>query len=219
MAQSGLLIQRKGDLEPLILDCTVDSSTTLQAEVTTNPVEANNGDITDHRRTQPIALRFTSVLVNESDPLAAAVRGVSSFGDDPDPLRSARENGPQVDLTAALKKLAKLQLIHKNTSETVEVITEFDIIPNAVLESLEYKTIATSYDSISGQNLPSAIEVRGVFREIRFAVSETVELPAEPVKRQAGKKKNAGTVQGKPASDEMKSKSKSILKALTGGLQ
>jgi hypothetical protein len=208
--------------DPLVFDATIESNFSRQAEITNNPIETNDGDVTDHRRTKPTTWRFRAVLTNEDpDPLVAQQRAMAA-SDDHDPLASARANGPQVNKARAGELLHRLRVIFER-SECVTVYTDLDVLENAVLESLEYKTLAVEFDSVSGGNLPSAIEVSGTFRQLRFATTKTVELPAEEVKRSTGKKVRRGTVQGKPASDEIKQKSKSALKAFAptrvGGFQ
>ena len=218
-ATSGVMIERSGG-GGLVLDATFESKFSLTAEVTENAVENNDGDVTDHRRTKPAVWRFRSVLLAEDpDPIVAAQRSASANGSKNDPLKSARENGPQVDPWRAMTLLEELISIFKS-HEVVRVTTDFGYMQNAVLESLEYFALTagsaplrTSPTPGLRAQIPTSIEVSGSFREIRFAATETVELPAEPVKRQTGETKNAGTANGKTTTPEVKAESQSILRA------
>jgi hypothetical protein len=215
--RTGILIMRSAsDDDPLIFDCTIESNHTMQAEITTNPIETNDGDVTDHRRTKPTQYRFRGMFVNEADGAKAADRAMSA-NDDRDPLGSARANGPQINQVRCIDMLERLKAIFKSQA-VVTVYTDLEVLENAVLEALDYRVLSAELDAITAAMTPSAIEVSGTFRQLRFATTSTVELPAEPVKNQVGKKQQRGTVQGKPANDEIKAKSKSILKAFTGGL-
>src|SRR5688572_19880585 len=124
---TGVLIERSpNDTDPFIFDATIESSFSAQSEITNNPIETNDGDVTDHRRTKPTVWSFKAIFVNEADPAKAADRSMAANGSDPDALASARANGPQVDQTRAISKLNELQVMWRR-KDTLTVTTDLDL--------------------------------------------------------------------------------------------
>jgi hypothetical protein len=191
--------------DTFVFDCTVRSDHSRSAEIADAPIEANDGDVSDHRRIKPTEWEFSALLVNEID---APV--VPTAFNDRDPLAAHRAAAP-VNVVRALNQLQILKLIFES-SETVDIYTETDHLTRAVLADLRWHVVASTPDQLSGQMVPSAIEVSGRFRQLRFATTEEVDLPAEEVKRQTGKKKNFGTVNAKETTPEVKEQAETLLR-------
>ena len=224
----GVYVTVQNDPDPIVFDATIESDFSHEAEVTSNPVETNDGDVTDHRRTKPLSWRFRALLLAEDqDPTVAHQRHQAGHGSKHDPLRAAREHGPAVDPGRASSTLDRLKAAFAS-NKTLTVVTDLGYITNAVLASLQYKQISSGKRTITTgtaatglgvqAQVADQIEINGVFRQIRFATTETVELPAEPVSGQTGKKVKRGTVNGKPADAGTTEKSKSWAKGFFGGL-
>lgn len=219
----GILIDR-GVLEDfLVFDATTQSDHHLQAEITSNPIESNNGNVTDHRRIKPASYAFTAIFVDEADPSAPADRAASSrrgfniarAGSGNDALASARANGPQIQ-SRALESVNFLRELFA-TSDVVKVTTEVEVIENAVLETLSYKVLASIPNQSGFTPEPAVFEVTGSFREVRFATTEIVEVPKDPVKRKAGRTIEFGTAVAEPTSSATKDQAQSIMSVGFGG--
>lgn len=210
----GVLIETL-DGTNFVFDATTQSTHTLQAEITSNPIESNKGNITDHRRTKPGTWAFTAVLVDEADPSAANDRGsastISIVGDS---LESARDNGPQIT-HKALDSLAFLQELFAS-SDVVRITTDAGKLDNQTLETLTYRVVASL--PLPGGFTPEAsvIEVSGSFRTVRFASTEIVAVPKDAVKKKQGKILIYGPPAPETAPPATTDKSKSILEQLLG---
>lgn len=215
--QQGIYVEPTDDSQgAFVIDCTLESLTAHSSEITSSPVESG-ADVTEHRRTKPAAWRFRALLTNEIDPQIAMQRSLSALDDGPDALASARERGPAVAVTRAVDELARFQRIFER-SDLCRITTEVDLLPDCLLETLDYKVLSSTPDAVGVRVAPAAIEVTGVFRQVRFATTETAALPAEAVKNQTGKTKDKGKQSTKPVNQADLERSQSILHFVTGGL-
>lgn len=188
------------DRDPLVFDATIESVFSAASEVTSSPVE-DGSSVSDHRRTHPTSWRFRSIFVADNpDPRIAQQRAQAARDDGDDPLESARKNGPQENPLRATQLMDELLKINK-TGEPVTVYTDMGRFENALIENLSYRVLASRRDPQKG-DVPTAIEVSGTFREVRFASTETVELPAEERKKTAQKTKKQGNKTTKPIKDD-----------------
>lgn len=202
--------------EDFVFDATTVSTHTLQAEITSNPIETSSGTITDHRRTKPATWSFTAILVDEPNPQAASDRGAASTVTiEGDPLRDAITNGPQIS-RRALDSLFFLQRIF-SSSRTVDVTTDTQKMESVVLENLTWRVLASMPLPNGFTPEPSVIEVSGSFREIRFASTEEVAVPKDAVKEQQGEILIYGPTM-EQAGFKLQDKTETILHRVTGGL-
>ena len=199
----GVVIQRTpDDQDPLIFDATFESQHLRTAEITSVPIETD-ADVTDHRRRLPLSYRFRSIFLEEDpDPLTANQRARAANGSGADQLQSARDNGPALTPTRAIDLYEDLLELDTNDS-VVTVYTDLEVLENAMIESLDSRTIGDS-----------GIEISGTFKVVRFATAELVALPKAEV-RTSKKKKNKGTKSAKK-NDNAELKSQSFLKGTFG---
>ena len=183
--RKGIALYRQDNRRLIIFDATLESTHTRLADITTYPVEDQDYG-TDHRRTRPQSWRFVAVFMQE-DQDRRIVEGRSHLvGKDP----ATFPPGLALNETRALDELEKLKEVH-NSSEKVTVYSDTEIIDDAMLESLDSRLLGGG----------AAVEVTGVFREVRFAFAERQPIPTLPL-RDRKKKKKKGTVSGKNVGPE-----------------
>lgn len=197
-----LLVDKRGRIADMTLDCVLSESHKAEVEVTSHPVE-KGADITDHARQKPREVTITAIISETPVTLSQQRRVIKSDGTrietlvaQPIPLNSDQYVG------AALAKLDRLLA----TKELVTLVTALRSYKDMMLTSL---TIPK--DPKTGM----ALNFTAVFREIRFAVIRTTEAQTKVVKT-ANKKVNLGKQVGKPKPEANRSIWSSLNNA-TGG--
>lgn len=146
------------DVDHITVDVTLRESHDRQAEVTEFPVE-EGADITDHRRLKPIALSMNGVITDSPNDVLDVLAGNTTG------LVGSTAEKKSDD---AYKKLNTLF----ESKTTLLITTRLKIYKNMVMTSFRIQ-----HDPNTGNCLSFTAEMR----EIRFASTQFVAIPVDPV--------------------------------------
>lgn len=189
------LFRSRDDLDPLILDASMESESSRGRVVTTSPVETG-ADVSDHSRNESVRFRFRAYFQDQPPNSLAAQQRANS-------AQKLEDIVQTLDTTRATTQMAKLFDL-ADSKQPFIVIAEIEELEDMLfVGDLVTQKKAGKY-SAGGVSVPTTIEVNGTCVQVkrasvRFTPGVSVvktEVPAaQPTKQK-------GVQAAKPASAE-----------------